>query len=60
MLDKLFKRAETRKSLDDLGPLYHSYRLFGVKNQQIPGIFQPNQACKEPIILSYIVLALAK
>ena len=60
MLDKLFKRAETRKSLDDLGPLYHSYRLFGFKNQQITGIFQPNQACKEPIILSYILLALAK
>jgi hypothetical protein len=46
MLDKLFKRAETRKSLDDLGPLYHSYRLFGVKNQQIPEIFNPIKPAK--------------
>lgn len=60
MLSKLFKRVDTRRSLDNLGPLYHSYRLFGVNNQQIPGVFQPNQACKEPIILSYILLALAK
>ena len=60
MLSKLFKRTSTIRSLEDLGPLYHSYHLFGVQNQQLPGIFQPNQACKEPIILSYILLALAK
>ena len=60
MLSKLFKRTNTTKSLADFGPLYHSYRLFGVQNQQLPGIYQPNQACKEPIILSYILFALAK
>lgn len=46
--------------LADIGPLYHSYRLFGVRNEQLPGIYKPNQACKETIILSYILLALAK
>ncbi len=60
MLNKLFKQKNIKNSLDNLGPLYHSYRLFGVENQQLPGVFQPNQACKEPIILSYILLALAK
>ena len=60
MLSNLFKWTNTKRSLEDLGPLYHSYHLFGVQSQQLPGIFQPNQACKEPIILSYILLALAK
>lgn len=60
MISKIFKREDARKSLESLGPLYHSYRLFGVKNQQLPGAFHANQACKEPIILSYILLALAK
>ena len=59
MFDKQLNPDETQKSLDDLGPLYHSYRLLGVKNKQRPGIFQANQACKEPIILSYILLAAA-
>lgn len=45
--------------LDDLGPLYHSYRLFGVQNEQI-GNFTVNQQCKEPIILGYMLVALAK
>lgn len=45
--------------LDDLGPLYHSYRLFGVQNAQIPN-FVANQQCKEPIILGYMLLAMAK
>jgi hypothetical protein len=60
MLSKLLDYLNKKKSLEDLGPLYHSYRLFGIQNQQLPGIFQPNQACKEPVILSYILLALAK
>ncbi len=46
--------------LDDLGPLYHSFALFGVENEQKPGHFQINQRCKEPIILAYIQFALAK
>jgi hypothetical protein len=45
--------------LDDLGPLYHSYRLFGVENQQIEN-FRVNQRCKESIILGYILAALGK
>ena len=47
-------------SLTHLGPLYHSYRMFGVRNEQLPGIYAPNQACKEPILLAYIQFAIAK
>jgi hypothetical protein len=45
--------------LDDLGPLYHSYRMFGVQNQQLEN-FRVNQMCKEPILLGYIALAIGK
>jgi hypothetical protein len=45
--------------LDDLGPLYHSYRMFGVENQQLDN-FRVNQLCKEPILLGYISLAIGK
>jgi hypothetical protein len=47
-------------SVTDMGPLYHSYRIFGMRNEQLPGIFGPNQACKEPILLAYIQFAIAK
>jgi hypothetical protein len=47
-------------SLTQLGPLYHSYRIFGVRNEQLPGIYAPNQACKEPILLAYVQFAIAK
>ena len=46
--------------LRHLGPLYHSYRLLGAVNEQLPGIYPPNQACKEPILLAYIQWAIAK
>jgi hypothetical protein len=46
--------------LRHLGPQYHSYRLLGAVNEQIPGIYAPNQACKEPILLAYIQWAIAK
>ena len=46
--------------LRHLGPLYHSYRLLGGENEQLPGIYAPNQACKEPILLGYIEYAIAK
>lgn len=46
--------------LSDLGPLYHNYSLFGVNNQQLPGIYELNQKSKEKIILAYIQYALAK
>ena len=60
MFDKQFNPAETQKSLDDLGPLYHSYRLLGVKNQQRPGIFLSKSGLQRTSNLSYILLALAK
>jgi hypothetical protein len=46
--------------LRHLGPLYHSYRLLGAVNEQLPGIYPPNQACKEPILIAYIQYAIAK
>lgn len=46
--------------LDGLGPLYHSYRLFGVENEQLPGIYPKNQQAKQAIIGGYILQAIAK
>ncbi len=46
--------------LADLGPLYHRFHLFGVHNEQLPGIFEANQKAKEPILASYILHAIAK
>jgi hypothetical protein len=46
--------------LRHLGPLYHSYRLLGAVNEQLPGIYAPNQAAKEPILAAYILYAIAK
>lgn len=48
------------KNLYDLGALYHDYSVFGVKNDQLPGIFKPNQQAKAPIITAYIQYAIAK
>lgn len=45
--------------MDDLGPLYHSYALFGVRNQQL-SIHESNQRAKSPIIQAYIQYAIAK
>jgi hypothetical protein len=55
-----FKRKAGREAvLDDLGPLYHSFDLFGVKNAQLP-VYGPNQRAKAPIICAYIQYAIAK
>jgi hypothetical protein len=51
--------TDRARLLDDLGPLYHSYRLFGVDNPQIVN-FATNQRCKEAIILSYILYGISK
>lgn len=48
------------KDLFELGPLYHSYRIFGANNEQLGGIFPNNQMSKETIIFAYIMFALAK
>ena len=45
--------------LDDLGPLYHSYRLLGAQNKQLEQ-FRINQLCKETILLGYIAVAIGK
>jgi hypothetical protein len=52
--------VDSSNVLSDLGPLYHNYRLFGVDNEQYPGIFEANQRCKGPILLAYVQWALAK
>lgn len=48
------------KNLYRLGPLYHDFSIFGVKNFQLEGIYSLNQKCKEPIIRAYIAYAIAK
>lgn len=53
-------RRRDPRDLSDLGPLYHDYSFFGARNEQLPGIFAPNQRAKAPIITAYIALALAK
>ncbi len=47
-------------SFSFLGPLYHSYHVFGVDNKQLPGLYGPNQKCKEPTLFAYIQWAIAK
>lgn len=54
-----FKKRGKEERLNSLGKIYHSYHLFGIKNQAIPK-FEKNQRCKETIILAYILLATAK
>jgi hypothetical protein len=55
------KRLPARlRVLDDLPPVYHSYALFGVSNEQLPGMYALNQKSKQPIILAYIQFAIAK
>ncbi len=55
------KRLPARlRVLDDLPPVYHSYALFGVGNEQLPGMYALNQKSKQPIILAYIQFAIAK
>ncbi len=48
------------RPLDDLGPLYHDYSLFGVSNLQLPGIYRRNQYSKAYILRAYIQYAIAK
>jgi len=54
------KRNQKNDILGDLGPLYHKYSFFGVDNDQLPGIYGPNQKAKAPIITAYIAYAVAK
>lgn len=46
--------------LADLGPLYHTYKWFGVSNEQPPGIFEKNQKAKQAVIGGYMLQAIAK
>ncbi len=43
--------------LSQFGPLYHNYSLFGVHNEQLPGIFKLNQQAKEEFLIPYITRA---
>jgi len=42
------------------GPFYHDFRRLGLRNSQLPGIFEPNQRAKEPVITAYLLLAMAR
>lgn len=53
------QQVDRESALNELGPLYHSYALFGVKNRQSP-IHEINQKAKAPIIQAYIQYAIAK
>jgi len=57
---KRLRNLDNPNNLYNLGDLYHNYALFGFDNDQIPGIFYPNQCCKEPIIMAYIQYSIAK
>lgn len=46
--------------LAGLPPLYHSYKLFGIQNEQLGKHYPANQQSKQPIIISYIQYAIAK
>jgi len=59
-MEHTIKNSTCDNILSELGPLYHNYSFFGVNNQQLPGIFAPNQKAKAPIISAYIALAIAK
>ncbi|HAS22666.1 MAG TPA: hypothetical protein DCR51_05895 [Idiomarina loihiensis] len=59
-LEILTESKKTKEEqLNDLGRLYHSYELFGVKNTANT-FFSTNQKCKEPTIVSYMLYALSK
>jgi hypothetical protein len=46
--------------LDGLGKLYHSYRFFGVDNQQYSKLYELNQIAKEPVLIALIAWAIGK
>lgn len=65
MLEKLFNKNRISHNaepndLSDMGELYHDYSIFGFVNKQLPGIYIPNQRCKEKILRAYIQIAIAK
>jgi hypothetical protein len=46
--------------LRKLGPLYHEYGFFGVRNEQRSATFTLNQMAKAPVITAHIAMALSK
>ena len=47
-------------NLYEFGGLYHDFKVFGFKNEVLPGIYELNQKSKEPVISAYIQYAIAK
>ena len=47
-------------NLYQFGELYHDFKIFGFKNNVLPGIYCLNQKSKEKIINAYIQYAIAK
>jgi SAM-dependent methyltransferase len=59
MFNKLIANLIQEKT-DILDGLYHEYSFFGFNNKQANGMFVLNQKAKEPIIVAYTALAIAK
>ncbi len=51
--------AARRALAEALGPMYHDFRLLGLPTRQLPGIFEPNQRAKAPVIIGYVARAIA-
>lgn len=47
------------EKFSEFGPLYHSYKFFGVDNKQISHVYELNQRAKSSIITAYIALAIS-
>jgi hypothetical protein len=48
------------RDISDLGELNHDFAFMGVRSRQKPGAYTINQRCKAPIILAYMMMAIAK
>lgn len=53
------RRFIAEQILDDLGPLYHEYSFFGVRNLQLDNNYRYNQITKAPTLIAYVALAIA-
>lgn len=61
ILGKLGGGAESqRRFVEQLGPVDHDFTLLGLKTRQKDGCFAENQRAEEPVILAYILMAIAR
>ncbi|HHO48769.1 MAG TPA: methyltransferase domain-containing protein, partial [Desulfobacteraceae bacterium] len=61
IIGKLGGGAESqRRFVEQLGPVDHDFELLGLKTLQKGGCFPGNQRSEEPVILAYILMAIAR